>query len=263
MLQDQFAAAFSHYERYLDQIPNEIAALLGAANCAYSLGRHEEARGFLDRLFARQKDHPGGLLLQARLEMDAGRPAKAVELLQRAETVAPHETDITYALLQAHQGLGHAQEVKRLEKRLEDLRQRFKRLEELRKQIARQPDSVPLRFEAGNLCLSLGRDEEAGRWFRSLLQLDPQHAPTHRLLADYFHRLGDERQPEGGLAVRDSASPVVLLSKEFGQVVLVFPDPGIELRPALHVAQSLVVTSKLLSSRGGKGQGEFALWLAF
>ncbi|HEV3119006.1 MAG TPA: tetratricopeptide repeat protein, partial [Gemmataceae bacterium] len=196
MLQEKFAAALQHYETYFTRSPDDVAALLGAANCALSLGRPENARAYLDRLFARQKEHPGGLLLEAKLELDANRPAAALEFLKRAEAVAPHETDITYALLQAHQRLGHAVEVKEIEKRLEELRQRFKRLEELRKQIARDPDNVPLRFEAGNVCLALGHDDEAIRWFHSVLQLDPEHAPTHRLLADYFHRLGDEQRAE-------------------------------------------------------------------
>src|SRR5262249_32258564 len=112
MLQENFAAALGHYESYLEASPNDIAALLRAANCAFSLGRPPKAQAFLDRLFSQQKEHAGGLLLQAKLELNADKPALALEFLKRAEAAAPHETDITYALLQANQRLGNSHEVK-------------------------------------------------------------------------------------------------------------------------------------------------------
>jgi len=58
------------------------------------------------------------------------------------------------------------------------------------------PDNVSLRHETGVIYLALGHEEEAARWFQSVLQLDPDHAPTHRVLADYFQKHGDAQRAE-------------------------------------------------------------------
>ena len=54
-----------------------------------------------------------------------------------------------------------------------------------------------LRCEAGLLCLHNGQDREAARWLTGALQLDPNYAPAHEGLAEYYERAGDpERAAE-------------------------------------------------------------------
>ena len=74
--------------------------------------------------------------------------------------------------------------------------ERFERLEDLKKQLLKDPENTALRFEAGTVCLELHREEEAARWFQSVLRLDPRHVPTHKTLADYFQKHGDSQRAE-------------------------------------------------------------------
>ena len=182
--------ALRHYQACLEARPGE-AALLGVAHSHYALGEREEARAALAELFARHKDHAGGLFVQAQLELGAGAPAKALACLKRAEALAPNELDLTYNMVLALQQLGKWEEAREYQRKHQGLRVQYDRLETVRKQIGTEPQNVALRYEAGAICSRLGRDQEAARWFKGALELDPDHAPTHKALAEYFQKRGD------------------------------------------------------------------------
>jgi tetratricopeptide (TPR) repeat protein len=116
--------------------------------------------------------------------------------LKRAEALAPHKTDITYELVGVYERLDKPEEAKRYERQLQELRGQTMQLDALLKQIGREPDNVSPRYEAGVLCLRLGREKEAGRLFVSALQLDPDHAPTHEALAEYYQNRGEVQRAE-------------------------------------------------------------------
>jgi tetratricopeptide (TPR) repeat protein len=186
----QFQEAAEHFRIYLAHQPNDSAALVRLANCQLSLGQTEAARASLDRLFIIHPEDAAGFFVRAKLELAAARPDGALHWLKRAESLAPHETDITYSLVLVLQQLGKQAEAKQYERKLQDLRRQYEQLETVKAKIRGQPDNVVLRDEAAAVSLRLGHAEEAGHWLRSALQLDPNHRPTHKLLAEYFQKLG-------------------------------------------------------------------------
>jgi Tfp pilus assembly protein PilF len=190
LVNSQFQEAAEHFRTYLQHHPNDVAALVRLGSCELSLGQLEAARATLDRSFALRKDDAAAHYVRAQLELTQGRPQEALHWLKQAEQLAPHETDITYALMLVHQQLGKQAEAKEYERTLQDLRRQYDQLDKLRKEIRARPDNVVLRDEAGALSLRLGHQEEAGHWLRTALRMDPDHRPTHRLLAEYFEKLG-------------------------------------------------------------------------
>ncbi len=192
----RYQEALEQFQEYLRRRPDSTAALLGLANCQLSLAQRPAARATLQELFARQKDNPAGCLVQARLELEEDAPAEALTWLKRAEALAPYETDITQTEIGTLRQLGRHEEADRYEQKLKDLYQRFERLEDLKKQLLRDPENTTLRYQAGTVCLGLHREDEAARWFQSVLRLDPRHAPTHRALADYFQKHGEPQRAE-------------------------------------------------------------------
>jgi tetratricopeptide (TPR) repeat protein len=193
MVERRFEPALAHYEAYRARRPDDAPALVGVANCRYSLGDAAGARAALDELFAREPEHAGGLYLRAQLALNGGAPEEALGLLRRADELAPHQTDVIASLALACRQLGRADDARRYEQRLEELRGRLDRLDRLRRQVRAEPDKPSPRYEAGVLCLEVGRDEEAGRWLLSVLRLAPDHRPTHRALAEHFEKLHDPR----------------------------------------------------------------------
>jgi tetratricopeptide (TPR) repeat protein len=195
-LDGRFQEALAHYHVYLPGHPDDPAALLGVAECLFSVGDTTAARAALDDLFARSNDDPGGLLLRAKLELGAGSPREALAWLRRAEAAAPQEVDVNQTLALTFRELGDGAEAEKYQGKVKELDQAYRRVEGMRKEILKDPDNVSLRYEAGVLLLQLGREDEAGRWFRGLLRLDPDHRPTHRALAELFQKQGDARRAE-------------------------------------------------------------------
>jgi Tfp pilus assembly protein PilF len=190
LVNSRFREAAAHFQRYLQSHSTDSAALVGLANCQLSLGEMKAARATLDRLFAMHQEGAAGLFVRAKIELAEGRPEQALHWLKKAEARAPHETDITYNLIQTFQQLGNQQEAQAYVRKLQDLRQKYEQLERIKTRIRAQPEDLALRDEAGALSLGLGRYEEAGRWLGSALQLDPNHRPTHQIMAEYFQKLG-------------------------------------------------------------------------
>jgi Tfp pilus assembly protein PilF len=40
----------------------------------------------------------------------------------------------------------------------------------------------------------MGQERQALHWLNQALQLDPDHQPTHRALAEYFEKAGDAEE---------------------------------------------------------------------
>jgi tetratricopeptide (TPR) repeat protein len=194
LLGGQFAEALPEFETYLRDDPDEPAGLLGLASCQLELNQQGAAEAALDRLLARHPDNVAGLLVRARLEMARDAPDKALTWLKKAEALAPHEEDILNALVLACRQLGRQVEAEAYQRRLDKVHKETVRLDEVRKQIIRTPNEVGPRYEAGVLCLRLDRPQEALGWLLGVLDLDPDHRPTHQALADCYEKLGEPRR---------------------------------------------------------------------
>jgi tetratricopeptide (TPR) repeat protein len=194
LLGGQFAEALPEFETYLQSDPNDAAGLLGLASCRLELNQQEQAEAALKRLLTRQPNNVAALLVQARLEMARDAPDKAVTWLKKADSLAPHESDILNALVLAYRQLGRQVEVEACQKRLNEVKKETARLDEVRKQIIRNPHEVVPRFEAGMLCLRLDQSQEALGWLLGAHYLDPDHQPTHQALATCYEKLGQTQR---------------------------------------------------------------------
>src|SRR5262249_12866299 len=82
--------------------------------------------------------------------------------------------------------------------RSEEAEQEFHRVEETKAALAQadrqfdivrsDPQSVSARFEIGRIFLEHLSENQGLVWLNSVLTLDPDHLPAHRLLADYFEK---------------------------------------------------------------------------
>ncbi len=60
------------------------------------------------------------------------------------------------------------------------------RLNRLVRESLEKPDDAELRFEIGAILFKYGSPEDAARWMRAALELDPDHTGAHLALAAYF-----------------------------------------------------------------------------
>ncbi len=213
MIDGQFQEALPEFEKYLHVRPDHAGSLVGLANCRFSLNDPEETGRLLDRLLARHPKNPGGLFLRAKLALNRGQAKQALGWLKQAEAVSPGEIDLTNLLATVLRQLGQKEEAEEYERRLAELQGWINEFETVRKKVRDRPDDLELRHRAGVLSLNLARDEDAGRWFKSVLRVDPHHRKTHETLAAYYEKSGNRpradyhRQMAGNSAAKPFTRP--------------------------------------------------------
>jgi tetratricopeptide (TPR) repeat protein len=188
--------ALPHFQECTSQLPREPRVLFGTAFCQYTLGKSQEARATLQRLFATSPDHAAGCFLQAKIELAEGAPEQAYGWLIKADKLAPKEVDVTNALIQVCGQLGRTQAAQHYQRLLEEIRARDAELDRLATALKSRPEDTALRFQLGMTCMKLGRDAEATHWFQGILWKDPGHLPTLNALADFYEKKGNRRMAD-------------------------------------------------------------------
>ncbi|HZU36804.1 MAG TPA: tetratricopeptide repeat protein [Gemmataceae bacterium] len=189
----RFEPALEDYRACLEKSPDDAYILFGIGHCEQSLGHPDAARVALDKALTLDPNNAAALLVRAKLELD-NDPARALQWLLRAEKLAPNETDVVQNLTLAYRLLNQQDKAAAYDRRYQEIRTQAERLASLVTRIHQQPRRAELRYEAGQVCLQRGNDDEALHWFETALRIDPNHRPTHAALADYFAHHGDAQR---------------------------------------------------------------------
>lgn len=169
-------------------IPDDPDVLRFRAATLEAEGKPDEARTVLDRAATRTDAGVAVLTQRARLDLDRGRAGDALPFARRAVAVDPSDLEARYTLLRCLQQSGTPAEVADAEARWKQLREDLNRARELGRRIPITPTDPDLRREIGELFLRNGREADGLRWLESALAIRPDHAPSHRVLADYYRR---------------------------------------------------------------------------
>jgi tetratricopeptide (TPR) repeat protein len=200
----QAAEALPHYERLHERQTGNRAARLGLARCLTRTSRVAEAVPLLDALLSEAPNDPLALAERGKAAQQAGEPEAAEKWLRRAVELAPYERDAVYNLSQCLEALNRREEAEKWQKALDRIDADLARLNEVTKQVAEKTHDAGPRCEAGQIMLRNGLEQEGLRWLASALEIDPRHAETHLVLADYFEKKG---QTEEAAAHRRMAAP--------------------------------------------------------
>jgi tetratricopeptide (TPR) repeat protein len=186
----QAQEALEHYEFLAQRQSSSAAVLLGLARCRIELGQGEEAGRLLDDLLAAQPRHAAALIERGRVALLAGREDEAEAWMHRAVDISPYEQEIVYNYIQCLRTRGKEAEAKKWEEHLKGVEADLRRMRTILTDIRANPRDPDLRHEAGVLMLRNGQEKEGLRWLDSALQINPNHAATHRALADHFEKQG-------------------------------------------------------------------------
>jgi predicted Zn-dependent protease len=192
--QNRSTEALAEAEELLRRQPDNPDAKYCYASCLRLLGRNQEAERQLDRLLARQPRHAKALGMRAQLAFEAGRNQEASELLARAIELDPSDQKLKYALFLCLNRLGKTQEAKIVEAKMAESAAELKRMDKLVREVNQKPNDPALRYEVGMIFLRNGFTEDGLHWLSTALGIDPNHRPTHQVLADYFERTGEQEQ---------------------------------------------------------------------
>jgi tetratricopeptide (TPR) repeat protein len=185
--------ALESYRVYCDMVPDDQESLFAVAQCQFSLG-HPEAQAAVEELLARYPQHVDGLILSARISLTEDKPEKALSRLRQAQALGSHDPEFLQVLIQALTLLHRPDDADSMKKQYANVLQKAKQLRELGEKIQAEPDDASLRYQAGKLALELQQEKEASDWFQSVFWIDPDHRPTHLVLADYWSEHGQPQR---------------------------------------------------------------------
>lgn len=186
----QSTEAAGHLQQLANAGAKGVTFTLLLGLCREAEGQTAQARTLLDQAIAKSPSDPKAHYHRGRIELHSGRPDLAAPFLRRAAELDRSDTEILYSLLLCVREVGTADEVREVEARRAQCEADLNRVAEIARLVSRSPRDPDLRREMGELFLRNGRDAEGLRWLESALRQQPDHEPTHRLLADYYERLG-------------------------------------------------------------------------
>jgi len=179
------------YEDYLTRHPEDANALTGAGLNALERGDPETARQRLEAALQHDPRALEALKGLGRVALASGDLDQARDALERAWERDPQEPQIAYQLALIHRRLGNETEAERYRAITERLQREIEEIRTLRDALVEQPNNVDRMYEAARWLIEHGQPEEALRWTKRILSLQPSHSPTCRLLADHYRATGD------------------------------------------------------------------------
>jgi tetratricopeptide (TPR) repeat protein len=188
--------AAEHYERLWAGKQDGTVAL-GLARSWRLLGRDADARRLLDDWLGLHPTDASALAERGRLALDEQATEEGITLLRRAIALAPYLRDANYTLYLEWTKQGRKDEADACQERMNQAKQAREKLALLTQRLGAAPDDADLRCRIAQIFLGYGDEEEGVRWLLTILQNHPRHAPSHLVLADYYHKHGQvERAAE-------------------------------------------------------------------
>lgn len=187
--------ALEHLERLQQQSPGKPEVLARLGQVRFLQGENEEARKLLiQAVEALPKDHQV-LLTLGKLDLQEGQAEEAERWLNRVLEIDPTDTEAAYALVSALRLQGRDDEAKAMLESCEKNKVLLETVNRLLREEAVRPNRDPSGpSEIGRLLLSIGRERLGVHWLTQALERDPNHQPTHRILADFYERKGDPQR---------------------------------------------------------------------
>jgi len=142
----EHAAARRHYARVLEVAPDDVEARFGDALSAWRLGAEDEARAAVELVLAARPTHADAAYWAARMawEADDAGAGAWLELVDRAQALAPRDPRVVYLRSQVLLDLGRGEEAAEARERFERLDHLVRALRALDDQLALAPLDVEL-----------------------------------------------------------------------------------------------------------------------
>jgi Flp pilus assembly protein TadD len=178
-----FPSALPHLDACAAARPDDPAVCFARARCLQAVGRTDEAESTLRTLVTNNPRHGPALLLLARLLLGREDAAGAVDFARQAARLDPNNPVPAATLAEGLRGVQSDKEAAAWEDKARTLTEQNERIVSLSMAAKYNPRDVETRYQLGTLLMGLGRVDEAVRWFRAGLVIDPNHVPTRQALA--------------------------------------------------------------------------------
>jgi len=185
---NRYDEAIAEFEQCVNVAETREAALIAQGTCWRMLGQNDKALDVFQRVLELNTQSHEALYELGKLERERGQSRSAAEHLRAAVAGLPASSDYRYALAQALQDLGEADQAKALLHDVEETLKLREKAQVLSDHAESHPRDIAVRLELGKVSLALDRPVEAVAWWTSVLDLEPRNSEAHTLLATYYRR---------------------------------------------------------------------------
>ncbi len=188
----EFDEADGLLRRCVQEAPEDREAAAVWATCLFERGETQEARQVLDPLLAKGSGDFQIRKLAGEIAVAEARFQEAVPHLRVAVEQCPHDTTARYALANALKALGHTDEAQPHFDYVDAAKEPLDRLTQQLSLAVEQPKNAELRFDIATTLMKYGSPDDAMRWLRNVLELEPNHQGALEALASWYQVPGDQ-----------------------------------------------------------------------
>jgi tetratricopeptide (TPR) repeat protein len=190
----QAEEARPHLEFLRRRQPENPKVAVNLARCYDQLDQKQEADEILDGVLARQPHYAPALLLRGQNALSEGRTADAEKWLREACNREPGDYAAHYQLYLCFVQEGKVADAQKLQAQLKQIDDDLKVIHQIATSFMdKAPHDPDLMAEVGAISLRANAEEEGMRWLKQALKENPRHAPSHKVLADYYEKRGNAR----------------------------------------------------------------------
>jgi tetratricopeptide (TPR) repeat protein len=188
----QGEVALAHLEHLRRRFPDHAEVRVQYAQALELQGRVDEARAVLDQMLRDHPEHAAALAERGRIARLDGDEPLAEDYLRRAVALDPGNYAARFQYSLTLNQNGKKEEAAKEKEAIRQMEADIASITQIvNGRLQETPDDPALYYEAGAIVLRAGRPKEALRWWLNALQVDPNHAPTHRALAGYYQTTGN------------------------------------------------------------------------
>ncbi|MFO0796224.1 MAG: tetratricopeptide repeat protein [Gemmataceae bacterium] len=193
LLTNRFGAeALAHLEVLRGRLPDHPEVGVQWARALALEGRTAESRAAIAACLAAHPDYPPALAERGGFALLDGDEAAAARDLERAVELSPGDLAARAQLALVLARAGRREDAARRQAEVDQMRADGERVTALIEgPLQSRPGDPAVPHEIAQIALRAGQVGEALRWFEVALRADPDHAPTHRVLAALHHELGN------------------------------------------------------------------------
>lgn len=190
----QFDEAEAELDLCMAETPGDPEVYLIAAKNARERGETELAVEHIVKSLKLDPHHVAAKRLKGQLEFDRGNLEIARKDLQEVVDQTPNDIVARDTLGRTLRALGQTEEAKAHLEYVSQAESNLREVDRLVRESIQQPENAELRYQIGTILFRFGTPDDAAKWMKAAIELQPNHAGAHQALAAFFESRGDASQ---------------------------------------------------------------------
>ncbi len=187
--------AVKYFEKARALRPDSIDATLTLAECDLLLNNQERAQELAKELLEKRlPDYQRAFALEllGRIDLRKGNFVDSVKYLEEALLLAPQDSEVNYTMGRVLRSLGETERAQFFIDYSQKQKELDLRVRDLSSDLIEEPNNMDYRFELASILWQRQLYEPASRWLATILTIDPDHEPSHRLIAEWYAMNGKQ-----------------------------------------------------------------------